>query len=116
VKNSFLFSLILLACACNSYSSAMSRQQYDDVLLGASISDLMCLLGEPYSVRCLCDGVEEYQYIERVSQNDELAYENHYFIKVVNGQVVSKRMKVESRPAYDLIYEADPNYPNYPPY
>lgn len=111
----FLFLLTLL-CACNARSTAVSRAEFECVLLGTSVSEMTACIGQPYAIHCICPSVEEYEYIERFSQDNMLAYENHYFFKVVNGQVVSKRMCREDRPAYDLLYQGDPNYPSYPNY
>lgn len=90
----------------------MNRSEYETVMLGSSISEVVAELGPPYKIISLGEGGQEYEYIERLSMNGEFAYENHYYLKVVDGQVVSKRYSQENRPAYDLMYEADPNYPN----
>lgn len=105
--------LTVLLFACNASSTAVTRADFDGVVLLTPIDEVTACLGEPYSIRC-CDSGEEYEYIERVSQNNILVYENHYYFRVVNGQVVSKRFKQERDPPYDLIYQADPNYPAYP--
>jgi hypothetical protein len=115
MKNGLLI-IFLLLCSCTPSTCALSRLDYDCIVLGTPIGDVMATAGEPYSVHCLSQGGQEYEYIERLSIDRELIYENHYYLKVVNGQVVSKRIYQENRPAYDLMYQADPNYPNYPPY
>lgn len=114
MKNIVSLLILCFFCSCSVSSCAMSRLDYDCVVLGMPIEEVMARAGEPYSVRCLSHGEEEYEYIERLSMNSELVYENHYYFKVVNGQIVSKRIYQENRPAYDLMYEADPNYPSYP--
>ncbi len=40
---------------------------------------------------------------------EEIIEENHYYLRVKNGRIVAKRLNQEIPPAYDLIYEADPN-------
>jgi len=115
IRSLTLFSLVLL-CSCSTPANtlAMTRQEYNDVILGTPITKLVSELGEPYSVRDLGDRVEEYEYVERIAMNNELVYETHYIFTVVNGQVIDKRLREESRPAYDLMYQEDPNYPSYP--
>lgn len=92
----------------------MTRCDFDSVLLGTPIEQVLAEAGEPYSIRECGEGGCEYEYIERMSQDNILVYENHYYLRVVDGMVVSKRLKQETEPAYDLIYQADPNYPAYP--
>ena len=113
-------ALILVLClslfaGCFTRCGAVTRETFDSVALGSTESDLLGCAGEPYAVHDLCGGAQEYEYVERLSVDNELMAENHYFFKVVNGQVVSKYYKVEKRPAYDLMYQEDPNYPSFPP-
>lgn len=110
----FILGALLLA-GCFGASNAISRDCFDAVILGSTVSELECIAGEPYAVHCVCDGELEYVYIEKLSVGYELMAENHYIFRVVNGHVVSKTIRIEKRPAYDLIYQADPNYPMYPP-
>lgn len=92
----------------------MTRYQYNDVKLGSRFAEICGAFGNPYAIHNLGYGKEEYEYVERFSMNNELVYENHYFLAIVNGQIVSKRMRTESRPAYDQMFQEDPNYPSYP--
>ncbi len=107
-----IFSLLM---GCFGRSSLMTHECFDAVNLGSTVEELECIAGEPYAVHHLCDGEIEYEYVEKLSATTELMAENHYFFRVVNGHVVSKSIKIEKRPAYDLIYQADPNYPMFPP-
>lgn len=99
--------LLLLLCAFN-------RLDYNRILLGTPASQVVQCYGEPYAVHEIDHETLEYEYIERVSMNNELVYENHYFLTIVNGQVVCKRFTEENRPPFDQMYEYDPNYPAYP--
>lgn len=92
----------------------LNLEQYNRLTLGTRISDVYKELGEPYTVRDVGERAQEYEFVERLAMNNELVYENHYFITVVNGQIVNKRICRESRPAFDQIWQEDPNYPTYP--
>jgi len=94
--------------------SAMNKMQFDNVHLGTPVEEVVKKVGKPYDIHNCGNGVYEYEYIERISMNNELVYQNHYFLKVVNGHVVSKDIRDESRPAYDQLWQVDPNYPTYP--
>lgn len=101
------FPLLLLLCAFN-------RFDYNNIKIGSSAPKVVQKYGEPYAVHDLGKGSYEYEYIERVSMNNELVYENHYYLTITNGQVVSKRFREQTRPPYDQMYRYDPNYPAYP--
>lgn len=112
--NRIIKFIIFLSFLSPLVGYALTLEQYYAIRLGTRISDIMDEIGEPYDVRDVGERAQEYQFIERLSIAGELAYENHYFITVVNGQVVNKRLCRESRPAYDQIWQTDPNYPTYP--
>lgn len=92
----------------------MSREIYDDITIGTSMQEVTQKAGEPYSARSLGNDKDEYQYIERVSIGNEMFYVNHYYFEVTDGIVVGKRLKQETRPGFDLLYQEDPNYESYP--
>lgn len=93
---------------------SMTRYQYNDLLLGTPMTRVASCYGEPYDVRDCGDGTYEYEYIERFDMGNELVYENHYILTVVNGQIVAKRLRQETRPPYDQMYRQDPYFPSYP--
>jgi hypothetical protein len=104
------FSLLLFLCSCFTRPALMTRESYDEIQLGEPISEVRNKAGRPYSIRTKGPGKEEYEYIERIDMGGELLYETHYYLLVIDGKVVKKRFKQERPPAYDLIYEDDPNY------
>src|SRR5262245_8188888 len=109
----FLICALLLLTSCFSRNAMMTYSQYDGIQSGMTVSDLKSEVGEPYAIRNTGDGIQEYEYIERIDTGNNIAAENHYFIVIKDGKVIGKRMKREGPPAYDLIYQTEPNYPNY---
>ena len=101
------FLLFLFFCS-------FTRIDFNRLKMGMPASKIVRLYGEPYSVRDLGGGRLKYQYIERVSMNQELVYENHYFLTIINGQLVDKYFREETRQPFDQMYQSDPNYPHYP--
>jgi hypothetical protein len=93
----------------------MTYAEYDQVELGTSIATIKSEVGKPYAIYNRKDGSQEYEYIERIDTGNNLAAENHYYLIVQDGVVVGKYMSRERPPAYDLIYQDEPNYPSYPP-
>ncbi len=115
-KYRILFGLtsgLLLLSGCFSRSSVMTRESFDGIQVGTPISEIERSAGEPYAVHHK-NGMDEYEYIERVTTGNRLIYENHYTIYVQNGQVVGKSVSQEKVPAFDLIYQDDPNHNAYP--
>ncbi len=100
---------ILLLCGCFTRSQVISRGSFDNVQMGSSIADFEKQVGSPYRIQKRSDGSLDYEYIERIFMGEEVIEENHYYLLVKNGRIVAKRMNQEIPPAYDLIYEADPN-------
>ncbi len=107
-----LLFLILLASA--PLCAQMTQMNFSSVKMGSTIQEVTKQVGPPYAVHDLGKGLLEYEYIERFSMNNELIYNTHYVLTVVNGQVVDKRECDEYRPMYDYLYQPDPNYPSYP--
>lgn len=113
----YLFAAVFLTgCFCGRCS--MNQVSFDDILIGMSVDDVEEMVGTPYSIRCQGSCSQEYEYIERIDAGAKVANwnvitVNHYFLIFCNGQVVAKRISKQRPPAYDLIYEDDPNANNY---
>lgn len=104
-----VWGLALLCGGCFSKSAVMTRQNFDEIQVGSSVKQIETQVGKPFAVYGHGTGAWEYEYIERISMGEEVIEENHYFLIVKDGKVVSKRLNTEHPPAYDEIYEADPN-------
>lgn len=111
IKRIFFLSLIC-AASCFSNNKMMTHNSYDTLKTGTPVSELTAQAGKPYAIHVKEDGSEEYEYIERIDNGVSVIAENHYFIVVREGEVVGKYMTRETPPAYDLIYQEEPNYPN----
>jgi hypothetical protein len=107
-----LLALLFLA-ACFSRPALMTYNDYDNIQLGTPIAQVQQEIGKPYAIHHK-DGVDEYEYIERIDTGNNIIAENHYFLIVEDGRVTGKYITRERPPAYDLIYQEEPNYPSYP--
>ena len=110
--------LLLLALfpmtSCFSRPALMTHSDFDNMQMGTTVSEFKSEVGSPYAIHKKKDGIEEYEYIERIDTGNNIVAENHYFLLVKDGKVVGKYMKRETPPPYDLIYQEQPNYPSYP--
>ncbi|MBS0648541.1 MAG: hypothetical protein JSS10_04860 [Verrucomicrobia bacterium] len=103
-----LGSALLLLAACAS-GAVMTRSDFDNIELGTPVTEVTKKYGDPIKVRTYKDGTQSYEYVERLPIGEQTVEENNYFLIIQNGQVVAKRYKQELPPAYDEIYDADPN-------
>lgn len=111
--NKFLLAACLVLGSCFSKSTMMSQQTFDDVQIGTRVDAIVKENGEPYSIETK-NGMEEYRYVERVTDGNTLVYENHFVLFVKGGVVVAKTVSQERLPAFDLMYQDDPNHHQYP--
>lgn len=108
------FLLVTLLCGCFTRGSYITQERYNEVQIGQPIASVIKESGEPYSIRKKSSGEEEYTYVESVNVGARLVYENHYIFVVKNGQIIEKRTKQEQEPAYEMIYQDDPNHYQFP--
>lgn len=112
-KNWIVLGLCFMFCGCFSRSAMMTQDSFSSVQVGTPIQTIIDQKGEPYSIRDK-NGMEEYTYVERVTNGNQLIYENHFIFFVRDGIVVGKTTTQERPPAFDLIYQDDPNHDTYP--
>lgn len=108
----FLIGVFLLT-GCFSRSAAMTNETYSMIQLGTPIDEVASEVGRPYAIHDKGNSIQEYEYIERIRNDRSLVGENHYFLTIEDGKVTGKRVSRERQPAYNLIYENDPNYDSY---
>lgn len=112
-KSLLLSVAVMLVAGCFSRPSLMSRDVYDSVEIGMPVADLELIAGQPREIRSKGSEIEEYEYIERIkvqAQPDHFAVENIYYIDVLRGQVVGKHMTIHRTPAYNILYDTQPNF------
>ncbi|MBI2811924.1 MAG: hypothetical protein HYX67_14000 [Candidatus Melainabacteria bacterium] len=115
LKTVLILSLFILA-GCFARTSMMTFNEYDNVKIGDEIVNVQSEVGKPYAIHNKAEGTQEYEYVERINNGNNLVAENHYFLIVEKGKVIGKYVNREGLPAYDLIYQPEPNYsyPNTP--
>lgn len=105
-----------IACflsSCFSTPHMMTMESYDNVQVGTPIDLVVQQNGRPSTVST-SHGTSEYKYVEKITAGNRLLYENHYTLFVQDGKVTGKTAVQERRPAFDLIYQDDPNHNQYP--
>jgi hypothetical protein len=109
----YIAILGLIMVGCFSKSALMTQDTFSDVQVGTPIQVVIDQNGEPYSIDAK-NGMDEYHYIERVTNGNRLIYETHFILYVRDGVVVGKTSSRETPPAYNMIYQDDPNHNQYP--
>jgi hypothetical protein len=98
--------LLLTACASGS---VMTRQDFNSIELGTPVTEVTKKYGEPLKITRQKDGTEVYEYVERLPIGTQTVEENNYKLVIKDGEVSSKRLNQQLPPAYDEIYDEDPN-------
>jgi len=101
MKNLLIATLILFA-GCMSGHRVMTMNEFHEIPVGTTAVQLKSMAGKPYTVSKHEDGVEEYEYIERLTIGSRIATERHYYFVLKEGKVVSKRVEDISPPPYLL--------------
>ena len=112
MKRFALLTAIVILSSCSQ--AMMTRDNYDCITVGTSIKEVQKIAGKPYAIHNKGGGTQEYEYIERINRGGmdrgtEILAENHYYLVVVDGQVVGKFIRQEKLPGFNLIYQEDPN-------
>lgn len=102
--------LALFFCSCFSRTTMMTQEHYDTVTVGTSIAELEEIAGKPDAIHYKGDERQEFEYVERIGVSTYYSVENKYFIEVMNGIVVGKRMLSKRSPAYEFMYQSEPNF------
>lgn len=107
--------LIALCCLCGCFSrsAVMTHESFDDIQIGATYASVMECAGKPYATHCRKDGTKEYEYIERIKIGQQLVAENHYFIIVLDDQVVGKRFSETKPSIFRSVYDDEPDFNTY---
>lgn len=87
----------------------MTYESFEDIQVGTPIKSVQKNSGRPYSIHVKGPEKEEYEYIEKIDISSGITYENHYYLMVVDGVVISKRAERARPPSYDFLYSDDPN-------
>lgn len=74
----------------------MTMDNFHEIPLGATQSEVYACAGEPYSIHTKSDGTIEYEYIERIKIGYRDAEERRYIIVMKDGVVVYKKIKQSS--------------------
>ena len=86
--------------SCGTSSALMTMNSFYDIPIGASSSEIIAEVGEPYQIHNYSDGSVEYEYIERLNAGVRNFEECHYYLLLKDDRVVSKRMKQITPPPY----------------
>ncbi len=107
-RKTVLTALLFIQAAC-AHGSVMTHQDFNSIELGTPVTEVTKQYGDPLKITRQKDGSQVYEYVERLKISEETVQENNYKLVIKNGQVVSKRYNQELPPAYDEIYDEDPN-------
>ena len=82
----------------------MTMNNFSDISIGSSSSEVVSSYGEPYSVHKKDDGTIEYEYLERIKAGARTMEERRYILVIKEGKVVSKHIKGSSPAPYSIEF------------
>lgn len=104
-----IFPICLLFSSCGSSYIGVSRSTFDSIDIGTSSKDIIKQYGSPYKIYSIDINRQEYEYVEKISVGREPISETRYIFTLEKGVVISKRSEKSFPPAYNAIYNEDPN-------
>ena len=107
-RKTSLIALLSILAAC-AHGAVMTRSDFNNIELGTPVTEVTKQYGDPLKMTQQKDGTQVYEYVERLQIGAETVEENNYKLVIKNGQVVSKSYNQQLPPAYDEIYDEDPN-------
>ena len=92
--------MAVVISGCASGGAYVSAASFREVPIGATRSEIIASIGEPYSMTENKDGTVDYEYVERIKEGARNLQETHYVITLKDGKVVSKKIKTSQPPGY----------------
>lgn len=81
----------------------MKPHDYEMIHVGSPIQQVQAICGDPYEIRDIGNGREEYHYIHRIDARHGSGRQIDYFLTVSKGLVISKKSK-EIKSSSDFNY------------
>ena len=91
----FIFTSLCLA-SCSIGGGLMTMNEYQEISIGSTRSEVIATAGEPTSITKKDDGSIEYEYVERIKVGYRDLVERRYIIVLKDGVVVCKRVDQSS--------------------
>jgi hypothetical protein len=92
----------------------ISKKNFEAIPIGSTVHQLEEQVGKPDAIHSTGLNRQEFEYVERLELNPYYSIENRYFIEIMQGVVTAKRTLSRRSPAYDFMYQGEPNFsPDY---
>lgn len=96
----WICAALLLTASCASGGSVATQTAYYDIDIGTSVAELEAALGAPYAKHKTKEGLDEYEYIERIKEGNRNLEVRHYFFVIKDDRVVSKHTRTSTASPY----------------
>lgn len=97
-KKIFLLFCCLALNSCHLSSPMMTASAFEQIPIGASVSEIEVQVGEPYSIQLNQKGMQQYCYIERIETGPGgRTSQNTYILTIKDGIVIDKQRLNESK-------------------
>ena len=100
-KQKLSYFLLLILCGC-SVAPLIRESDFNGIALGGEIQRVEAIYGEPYEIRELPNGVEEYSYIQRIPCGARGIEQIEYIFHVRKGNIVGKCRREASTSSFQI--------------
>lgn len=92
--NKYLLPVLLgLITTCCTPAPLMEEKYFVEVTAGTEITSVEKLYGEPYEIRALSNGQQEYSYVKRIDLGRSAVDQQEFVFRVDQGKIVGKECK-----------------------
>lgn len=92
---------MVIAVGCAT-APLMQESHFNQIAVGSDIAGIEQVFGEPYEIRQLPNGFQEYCYMQRIATGRS-GTEQQEFVFVVNqGRIVGKDSKTSGSPSFQF--------------
>lgn len=96
----WIYATLFLTASCASGGAVATQTAYYEVSIGSTEEELEAALGAPYAKHKTKEGLDEYEYIERIKEGNRNLEVRHYFFVIKDGKVVSKHTRTSTASPY----------------
>jgi len=84
--------IFLVATSCTT-APLMEEKYFVEVTAGTEITSVEKIYGEPFEIRPLANGQQEYSYVKRIDLGRSAVDQQEFVFRVDQGKIISKECK-----------------------
>lgn len=102
MKHLFVVSILVFMTSCMT-APLMQESYFNQVATGCQITQIEATYGEPYEIRQLPNGTQEYAYMQRIELGSSAVEQLEFVFLVDQGRVVGKQCKRNGTSSFQFV-------------